>query len=585
MGRRGVALAVCVACVAVVSLAAVPDKTKTKAGVAPAKSDTLIRYYGSDPDYINPLLASDTVSREFMRWCYQPLGKRKDADPDTVEPILAESWTFDKEKLEYTIKIRKGVKWHAIMLPSGKTLEPKELTARDVKFTFDTLLNPSTLIPGARAPFENPDSKDASDRYLVKVSVVDNSTVKVKWLRPYFNMEEATMDVDILPRHVFSVDKDGKPISFDFTSAVYAKGFNEHWANSQMCGTGPLLFREWTKGKQVVFERNPDYWGNPYYFSRVVFQYISNPNTVLEKVKKNEIDWAAIPEKDQYLTTKEHEKVKSGEVVASEFAYPGYRYIGYNLKRPLFQDRKVRLALAHAVPLDQIIKTVLRGLAVPTTGPTIPGSSSYDSSVEQIPYDLNKARALLDEAGWKDADNDGFREKTINNQKIIARYDLICFESSPTFESIAEIIKEENRKIGVDVRITPTKWDLMLQKLRKRDYDASMLGWAMSWRSDLLQIFHSSQVDVPDSSNATGYANPEVDKLIDELRGTIDVAKQNELYKALHRTLYEDQAYTFLFSELRTGFYDGRLQNVKAYKIRPCYDDSEWFAKTARMGQ
>ena len=585
MGRRGVALAVCVACVAMLSLEAAPDRTKTKAGVAPAKNDTLIRYYASDPDYINPLLASDTVSREFMRWVYQPLGRRKDADPDTVEPIVAESWTFDKEKLEYTIKIRKGIKWHAINLPSGKTLEPKELTARDVKFTFDTLLNPSTLIPGARAAFENPDSKDASDRYLIKVSVVDNSTVKVKWLKPYFNMEEATMDVDILPRHVFSVDKDGKPISFDFTSAVFAKGFNEHWANSQMCGTGPLLFREWTKGKQVVFERNPDYWGNPYYFSRVVFQYISNPNTALEKVKKNELDWAVIPEKDQYLATKEHEKVKSGAVVASEFPYPGYRYIGYNLKRPLFQDRKVRQALSHAVPVKDIIGRVMKGLADPVTGPAIPGSSAYDSSLPQIPHDLEKARALLDEAGWKDLDNDGFREKKINNQTIVARYDIIIFDNSPAFQAIAEIVKEENRKIGVDVLITVTKWDLMLQKLRKRDFDACMLGWAMSWKSDPLQIWHSNQVEVPDSSNAIGYANPEVDKIIDELRATVDLGRQNELFKELHRKLYEDQPYTFLFSELRTGFYDGRLQNIKAYKIRPCYDDSEWTAKTARMGQ
>lgn len=582
MGRRGVALAVCVTVLAL-SLHAAPDKTKSN--VAPAKSDTLIRYYSSDPDYVNPLLASDNVSSTFIRRVYEPLGRRKDSDPDVVEPILAEKWDFDKEKLEYTIKIRKGVKWHKITLPSGKVLESRDLTARDVKFTFDCVLNPNTLIPAKRSAYENPDSKDASDKYLIKVTVVDNSTVKIKWLKPYFNMEEASMDLEILPRHVFSVDKDGKPISFDFTSAQFAKGFNEHWANSQMCGTGPLLFREWTKGKQVIFERNPDYWGHPYYFSRVVFQHIKNPNTALEKVKKNEIDWAAIPEKDQYLATKEHEKVKSGQLVPHQFEYPGYRYVGYNLKRPFFQDRKVRQALSHAVPVNEIIQRVFKSLAVPVTGPAIPGSSSYDSSLPQIPHDLDKARALLDEAGWKDTDNDGFREKKINNQTIVARYDIIIFSSSPSFEAIALIIQEENRKIGVDVKITATEWDLMLQKLRKRDFDACMLGWAMSWRSDPLQIWHSNQIEVPDSSNAISYSNPEVDKLIDELRSTIDTGRQNELFKELHRKLYEDQPYTFLFSELQTGFYDGRLKNVRAYKIRPAYDDAEWTATSARMAQ
>jgi ABC-type transport system substrate-binding protein len=315
----------------------------------------------------------------------------------------------------------------------------------------------------------------------------------------------------------------------------------------------------------------------------VLWRGVSNTNTALQLVLQNELDWSGIPEKDQFLQSFDNPNVKAGKVVLEKFDYPGYRYVGYNEKRDFFQDKRVRMAMSHSIPIDQIIDKVYHGLAERVTGPFLPGSSACDSSVKPVPFDLAKARELLDAAGWKDSDGDGVRDQEIDGKSVPARFDLMIFSESPQYLTIAEIMKENCRQIGVDVRISPTKWALMLQKLRKQEFDATILGWGMSWKDDPFQMFHSSQADIPESSNHVGYKSAEADKLIEKLRVTLDPAEQVKLYHQIHHVLYDDQPYTFLFREKATAGRDARIDNVKFYKIRPGYDLREWFGKQARV--
>lgn len=559
------------------------QRDKTPGGVAPAKSDAMLFAYPNDPDTINAVTGNDNVSDAFQRWVYQNLADENFENPDELKPVLAESWEFDKEKLLFTIHLRKGVKWHPMRLPGGKLLPSRELTARDVKFTFDCILNPNVQAASLRSYYEDPDATEASQKIKIKVTVVDDYTVKVQWTKPYFLAEEFTLVVPIIPRHVYSVNEQGEPISFDFSSKEFAEGFNNHWANRMMCGTGPLMFKEWQKEQRVILERNPDYWGEPFFFSQVIFRCIPNPNTAREQVLQNELDWGLVPEKNLYLEGKDSAGVKAGKVKSIEFDYPSYRYVGYNEKRDFFKDKRVRWAISHATPVQQIIDVVFKGLARRTTGPTLYGSSSYDLSIPEVPFDLDRSAQLLSEAGWEVADGSGLRSKLVGDARVPARFDLMIYADSPSFLTIAEIIKENCRKVGVDVQISPAKWALMLQKLRQKEFDACMLGWVMSWRQDLFQLWHSSQADLPDSSNSIGYVNPEVDKVIEELRVTLERPKQIELYHRLHRLIYDDQPYTFLFLEKQTGFRDARLENIQFYKIRPGYDAREWFASRPRL--
>ncbi len=557
----------------------------TLGGVKPAANDTLLLSYSQGPDTINPITSSDNVSNAFQMQVYESLATTDFTDPTKLLPSLAESWEFDEENLEYTVRLRKGVKWHPMKLPNGKPLPEREFTARDVKFSFDCVLNPHIEAAHIRSYFENPNATDPEDRYKVKVRIVDDHTVKIKWTEPYFMADEFTLaGFAMIPRHVFSVDENGEPISFDFSSKEFADGFNNHWANNRMCGTGPMRFIEWSRNERLVLRRFEDYWGEPYFFSQLYYTCIPNPNTPVELVLQNDLDFVAVPEKDKFEQMKQEPNVKNGKVVLDAHDYPGYRYIGYNMRRDLFKDKEFRRALAYAVPVQQIIDKVFQGLAIPVAGPFLPGSSQADPSIEPIPFDLEEAKRILDEAGWKDTNGNGIRDKVINNETIEAQFDLLIFSNAPSFQTVASIIKENFRKIGVDVQLTPAEWQLMLQKLRKWDFDAAMLGWGTSWnKSDPFQLWHGSQADVQDSSNHCGYQNDRVDKLIEELRVTMDPQKQKELSREIFRLIHEDQPYTFLFSEQRTAAYDGRLKNVKFYRVRPCYDSREWHSDRPRV--
>lgn len=570
----GVYLAIC--CVAPWAAGQLP---KTASGQTPSPSDSLRLYYGDDPDTVNAVTGSDTVSEAWQRQVYEPLANRKFPNPDEWQNFLAESYTFDEKNLEYTIKLRKGVMWHPMKLPGGKELPPTEFTSKDVKFTFSCILNPFVDAAHIRSYYEDPEETDPEKKFKIKVTTdrKDKHLVKIKWTKPYFLADEFTLAVPIIPQHVYSVDAKGEPISFDFTSQEFAKGFNNHWANTLMCGTGPMIFKSWDKDQRVVFERNDKYWGPSFFFQKMVYDCIPNPNTAVSLLLQRKLDWGGIPEKEQYLRLRDEDVVKSGQVVLREFEYPAYRYVGYNLRKEFFKDARVRRALSHVVPVEQIIDKVFKGLAVRANGPFLPGSTAENPDIKLINYDLDAAAKLLDEAGWLPG-KDGVREKKIGSQTYAARYTLTIFSDSQSFQTVAEIIKENSRQVGVDVIIEPAKWALFLQKLRKKEFDACMLGWALSWRQDPFQIWHGSQADVEESSNAIGYRNAEVDALIEKLRVTMNPEEQNKLYREIHAKIYADQPYTFLFAEKSTGAQDARIDNLKFYRIRPCVDAREWFA-------
>lgn len=561
-----------------------PQLTLSESGKTPAADDTLLQYYPSDPDTVNPITSNDNVSNDFQRWVYESLADQDMSDPDILKPALAERWDFDEKNLEFKIYLRKKVKWHPMKLPNGEMLPAKEVTSRDVKFSFDCILNKNVEAASLRSYYEDADAKDPAQRSKIKVTVIDDYTVKVKWSKPYFKIKEFTLGAIIFPRHVYSVDANGRPISFDIGSKEFADGFNNHWANTQMCGTGPMMFKNWAKNERFELVRNPDYWGKPFFFSKVIFRNIPNPNTATEMALQNDLDWAKITEKDRYVQLKKHAAVTSGKVKLVEYEYPGYRYIGYNLRRGEFlKDKQVRWALSHAVPVDTIIQEVFKGLAVRTSGPFQAGTKAYDNAIPLVAFDLEKSRTLLDAAGWRDTDNDGVRDKTIGNAKVAAKFELMIYSNAPSFLTIAEIFKENCRKIGVEMKIADAQWSLMLQRLRKKEFDACMLGWGAAWREDPFQIWHGSQADVLESSNSIQYQNPEVDKLIEQLRVTLDEDKQTPIYHRLHKLIYDDQPYTFLFSELQTVVHDGRLHNIKFYKLRPGIDPSEWYSSSPRL--
>jgi peptide/nickel transport system substrate-binding protein len=222
-----------------------------------------------------------------------------------------------------------------------------------------------------------------------------------------------------------------------------------------------------------------------------------------------------------------------------------YSYIGYNLKNPLFQDKRVRQAFTYAINREEIVQYVLYGYGTVISGPFPRHLWYYNPNVKPLPYDPQKARQLLAEAGWKDTDGDGILDK---DGKPF-RFKLITNSGNDTRRDVGVLVQRQLRELGVDVAFETYEWSVFLKNfINARYFDACILGWGLSPDPDDYQIWHSSQIEK--GFNFISYKNPEADHLWEEGRREYDVEKRKKIYWRLHEIIAEDQPYTFLFSPL-----------------------------------
>jgi peptide/nickel transport system substrate-binding protein len=269
------------------------------------------------------------------------------------------------------------------------------------------------------------------------------------------------------------------------------------------------------------------------------------------------------------------------------YSQPGlsYTYIGYNLKNPLFQDKRVRQALTYATNREEIVQYVLYGLGTVATGP-FPNHLWYSNpKVKPIPYDPQKARQLLAEAGWKDTDGDSVLDKDGSP----FRFALITNSGNEIRKDVGVLVQRQLREVGIDVRFELYEWSVFLKNfINAKHFDACILGWGLSPDPDDYQIWHSSQIEK--GFNFVSYKNPEVDLLWEEGRKEYDVEKRKQIYWRIHELMAEDQPYTFLYvplgtSALQRKFYlmekdrsGGEiLREIKLEKAGLEYDLIKWY--------
>ncbi|MFC1716605.1 ABC transporter substrate-binding protein [Candidatus Poribacteria bacterium] len=535
-------------------------------------NDELHRAYGDPPDLLNPLISNDTTSGTFLGHTTESFASRRVQDPNEWEPFLAEEWKSsetDDGKLVFDVKLREGVKWHKVTVKTSdgvKTIEPVEFTSKDVVFSYRVFMNPSVRCPHIRSYYTDLESVKRRGRYRVIFT----------WSKKYFLAEQTTLYFPIIPEHIYSMKEDGSPMPADPSSEEFGNLFNGHWSNNWICGTGSYVLETYEPNERVVFARNEDYWGKKPFYRKFVYHRIQEDTKAYLTFLKGDLDTQRLNPK-QYEEIQERDEFKSEKIKTVLFDRPGYLYLGWNLNKAIFRDKRTRWAFAHAMPRDKIIETILRGLATPTDGPFNIHSNAYDRSLPSIAYDPDKARILLEQVGWVDSDGDGIREKNIEGKRIDLDFSIIIIEGSETFRKISEVLRSEYGKIGAKIEISPLPWGQFLNVLKERSFDACILGWSLGWKQDPNQIWNSAQADEPDSSNHISYRNKDVDKLIEELRYTLDEEKQTELYHKIHRLIYEDQPYCFLWVGKAIAAYNSRLSGVKYYStIRPGYDEREW---------
>lgn len=496
---------------------------------------------GGEASNLNAIINNDAIASSYWEMTYDSLAARNMKNPSRWEPLLAERWEISPDRLTYTIHLRRGVTWHDVTDPStGRVFTRVPVTAHDFAFYVDVIRNPGIHCEPVRNYFSD----------LDRIEVIDDHTFRVIWREPYFLSESMTLSLSPLPRHFYDFD----PARPD--------DFNENdQRNRMIVGCGPWIFERWEKGTEVAFRRNEDYYGLKPHLKRVRFRMIKEPNAAVQALRKGEVDRTGLTT-DQWtdqtgdaLFAERFEKMQETRRV--------YFYIGWNMRRPLFADRRVRLAMTHLTDRERILRDVYRGLGRLVTGPFFIDSPGYDASLEPHPFDPERARQLLAEAGWQDSNGDNILDK--DGQRL--EFTFLLISNHPYYSRIAPIMKEDMAKVGVIMNILEMEWNVYTERLNEWNFDACGLGWSLSYEQDPYQLWHSSEARKTKSSNHCGFENAEADTLIETARREFDAERRNELYRRFHGIIHAEQPYTFLASPYSLSAIHRRYRNVRVYPL------------------
>lgn len=464
------------------------------------KVNQLVESSIGDASFLNPILAQDSASSAITGLVFNGLIKYS-RDLQGFVGELAESWEIKEgPEPEITFHLRKGVYWH----------DGRAFTAEDVKFTYDKIMDEKT------------NTVRRSDYELVKkAEVVDPYTFRVTYKQP-FSPGLGTWSMGIIPKHLLEKE--------DINTTSF---------NRRPVGTGPFRFVEWVTDEKIVVEANPQYFEGKPHLDRIIYRIIPETSlSEMELLTKGVDYYGVLPHQFQRMSEVPFLKIYSQPALS-------YTYIGYNLKNPLFQDRRVRQAFTHAINREEIVQYVLYGYGTVISGPFPSHLWYYNPSVKPLPYDLQKARELLTEAGWRDTNGDGVLDK----EGTPFRFKLITNSGNDIRRDVGVLVQRQLRELGIDVTFEIYEWSIFLKNfINAKHFDACILGWGLSPDPDDYMIWHSSQIEK--GFNFISYKNAGADRLWEEGRKEYSVEKRKQIYWRIHELIAEDQPYTFLFSPL-----------------------------------
>jgi peptide/nickel transport system substrate-binding protein len=498
-----------------------------------ATGDWLVLAFGAGLRTLTPLVSSDAQASEVQNFITEPLISR---DPETLEwqGLIAESWAISPDGLTITFDLRRDVNFS----------DGQPLTARDVEFSFAFIMNEAIAAPRHRA-------------YLARiqsVTALDDHRVEFVFSEPYFNSLQLAGTMDILPAHFYARFLD-EP-----------RRFNE--SRGLLLGTGPYRLADpenWTPDQgRVELERNPRYWGpvDPP-FDRIAWRVIENDSARLTTFRNRDIDvYSASPREYQRLLDDTALRARTRHF---EYMSPtaGYSYIAWNQQRggqaTRFADRRVRQAISALTDVPRVIDEIMLGYAEQAVSPFSPRSPQHDPELVPQPASIERALALLAEAGYEDRNGDGVLENPAGER---FEFELVFFQDNEDTRRMVLFLRDLYARAGIIMRPRPTEWSVMIENLQRKDFDAITLAWTSGVEVDIFQMFHSTQ-SMEGGDNFINYANPELDRLIDAARAEVDEERRMKIWRQAERVLVEDQPYTFLFRRRTLAFTDQRLHNLQ----------------------
>ncbi len=499
----------------------------------PAYGDTFIEASIGEPSTLLPVLASDSASSAINALVYNGL-IRYDKDFNW-EGELAESWEISDDGLTMTFHLRRDVRWH----------DGEPFTSADVLFTYHLYVDPDT-----------PTAYAESYRQVATAAAPDPYTFVVTYTKPYAPAL-GSWGVAIHPKHLLQGIDGPELAKSPLTRAPI--------------GTGSFRFKAWVSGEKLVLEANEDYFEGRPYLKRVVYRIIPDLSTQFLELLSGGLDFMGLTPL-QYQTQTNRPAFQKSYAKYDYLAF-GYTYLGYNLNRPLFQDKRVRQALAYAINKQEVVDGVLLGMGEVATGPYKTDTWVYNNKVQKYPYNPDKARQLLAAAGWSDSDDDGVLDK---GGRPFA-FTIVTNQGNDLRIKTGEIIQRRFKEVGVDVKLRVIEWAAFLKEfIDPSNFDATILGWTGGPEPDQYNIWHSSKIG-PRKLNFIGFRNAEADDLLERGRRTFDQAERKQIYDRFQEILAEEQPYTFLYLSKALPAVASRIQNIEQAPARIRYNFIRWY--------
>jgi peptide/nickel transport system substrate-binding protein len=437
----------------------------------------------------DPRLARDTSALRLRELVFDGL---IEIQPDfTPAPSLAESWE-NPDDLTWVFKLRPDVTFH----------NGDPLTAEDVKFTFDSILDETFASPNRS--FYTP---------VTAIDVIDDLTVQFTLSEPYGPFL-SYLNMPIVPKAVAEADP-------------------EAFAGSPV-GTGPFRFVEWRRGDRIILEANPDYWDGAPLMDGVELIVVPDNSARVVALESGDLDLAQSP-----LSPQDVKRMEATDgFTVNRIPAAGYTYINLNCADPALSDVRVRQALSHLVNRQEILDTIYEGIGQIANGPIPPGMWAFTDDLVGYDYDPEAARALLDEAGWV-VGADGIRSKDGTPLALTVR----THSEDPDRRQVVEVLQAVFSSEGIAADTNVVDWPTFFADVQAGNYQVGIVGWLNLTNPD--QAFYR-QFTEGGAANYGSCVDPQLDALIREARATLDQDAAKELYAEAARMVAENAFYIFL---------------------------------------
>jgi peptide/nickel transport system substrate-binding protein len=510
-----------------------------------------------EPERINPLIFPNPTAREVYQYIHLPMA---DYDPENLAltPILIKEipaeMTIDtgiyKGGIAFDITIDEAAKWD----------NGSPITAEDYLFTLKAINLPLTNCGKYRDLTKNISAIQLDKANPLKCRVI--------FARDYMLALETTINVEVYPRYFYDSlnvlsaynfedfnDKNEEKLKTDDRLIKFAEDFNSNiYSREKISGSGPYKFSSWAADQNIVLEKKADYWGKNKFSAalqqnpdKIIFHIIPDELTAITQLKAGTIDIINEVSGDNYDAL-ENDTTLSKYFSFYHPALTKQYMILLNNQDEILRDINVRKALTHLVDVESIISSLEKGKGSRTVAPIHPLKKTHNKNLQPVMFDIEKARNLLAESGWKDSNNDDILDKEISGKRKDLSLEILI-SGQELGKKIAILLQESASKVGINIKISEKDFKIIRTeyiKTRKYQLVPTIISQDLQQWDDMSK-WHSDN-DTPDGSNDMSYRNPTTDKLINEILTTKNDAQRTELYKKIQQQIYEDQPVVFLYA-------------------------------------